>query len=366
MAGSEQVRPHALKNLYHNTDPEYVRQQSINPGVLVIKKQARKQATRHHPGAHNMIITLGEALVDMIEQPDGRFDACLGGSVCNFTQAIALQGLPTTYLNPLSVDKFGDRFAVLLREKGVRLASQRRSRCPTSLAIVSLDGHGSPTYAFHRESVADRDVSTDELIASLPDDGVLLHTGGLALVPADLDKVSAVIAAATRRGVLISIDANLRPMAVPQRAAYSAGVLRVLGMAHIVKVSDEDLEILGLGAASPQELTDALFGESSVQLVALTRGAQGATLMTRHAEATLAAPTGLAVVDTVGAGDCFQAGLLAYLKHGDKLASPALLEKLDRDFLAAALRHAIASASINITRAGCSPASWDEVVRVTG
>ncbi len=313
-----------------------------------------------------MIITLGEALVDMIEQSDGRFDACLGGSVCNFTQAIALQGLPTTYLNPLSADKFGDRFHALLLEKGVRLASQRRSSCPTSLAIVSLDHHGSPTYAFHRDCVADRDVSAAELIASWPDDGILLHTGGLALVPADLDKICAVMTAATRHGALISIDANLRPMAVPQRAGYIAGVLRALNLAHIVKVSDEDLEVLGLGAVSLQELADMLFGASSVQLIALTRGAQGATLMTRHAAVTLAAPIGLAVVDTVGAGDCFHAGLLAYLQRGGKLASPAWLEKLEPDFLTAALRHAIASASINITRAGCSPASWDEVVRVTG
>lgn len=310
-----------------------------------------------------MITTIGEALVDMIEQPDGRFDACLGGSVCNFSQAAALQGLPTTYLNPLSVDKFGDRFVALLRQKNVLLGSTHRSPCPTSLAIVSLDQQGSPTYAFHREAVADRDISAAELVEGLPQDCLLLHTGGLALVPADLDKILSAVDQATRRGALISIDANLRPMAVPQRDNYIAGVLRVLERAHIVKVSDEDLDVLGLGDATDEELAASLFGASTVQLIALTRGAAGASLMTRHCTVTLAAPKNLAVVDTVGAGDCFHAGLIAFLQRGGNLASGDALARLDHSVLESALRHAIAAASINITRAGCDPASWEDVVR---
>ena len=69
-----------------------------------------------------MIATIGEALVDLIEQADGRFEACLGGSVCNFTQALSMQGVPTTYLNPLSHDKFGTQFIDLLLKKGVTLS----------------------------------------------------------------------------------------------------------------------------------------------------------------------------------------------------------------------------------------------------
>lgn len=309
-----------------------------------------------------MIATIGEALVDLIEQADGRFEACLGGSVCNFTQALAMQGVPTTYLNPLSHDKFGTRFNDLLLKKGVNLGTDKRSTCPTSLAIVSLDEQGSPTYAFHRESVADRDISADLLIASLPQPCALIHTGGLALVPADLDKILSTIGTAASHGTLISIDANLRPIAVKQRAEYVAGVKRVLQQAHIVKVSDEDLEVLGLGDATLDELSAALFENSSVQLIALTRGAAGAALLTRTQQVTMATPDKLKVVDTVGAGDCFQAGLIAYLEHADKLASASCLKQLDQAILQAALQHAIAAASINIMRTGCDPATWEQTI----
>ena len=307
-----------------------------------------------------MIATIGEALVDLIEQADGRFEACLGGSVCNFTQALSMQGVPTTYLNPLSHDKFGTRFIDLLLKKGVIPGTDRRSTCPTSLAIVSLDQQGSPTYAFHRESVADRDISADMLIAGLPLPCTLLHTGGLALVPADLDKILATIGTATARGTLISIDANLRPMAVKQHDDYIAGVRRVLQQAHIIKVSDEDLDVLGLGDATPEQLSSALFSDSSVRLIALTRGGAGATLLTRTQQVTLAIPDQLKVIDTVGAGDCFHAGLIAFLQNAGKLASPACLEQLEPAFLQAALQHAIAAASINIMRTGCDPASWEQ------
>ena len=163
-----------------------------------------------------MIATIGEALVDLIEQPDGRFQACLGGSVCNFTLGLARQGVPTTYLNPLSEDIFGKKFAARLLESAVSLGAGVTSARPTALAVVSLDAQGSPTYAFHRQGVADRDISAEMLIASFPERLELLHTGGLALVPEDSETILTAMRAAVSRGALVSIDANLRPMAVTQ------------------------------------------------------------------------------------------------------------------------------------------------------
>lgn len=311
---------------------------------------------------NKMIATIGEALVDLIEQPDGRFQACLGGSVCNFTLGLARQGVATTYLNPLSADRFGARFTSLLGASAVILATAHPSLRPTSIAVVSLDAQGSPTYAFHREAVADRDISAAELIAAFPEHLDLLHTGGLALVPEDLEKTLTAMRAATMRGALVSIDANVRPMVVKEVAEYVQGVKRAIAQAHIVKVSVEDLDALGIDRTNLQTLASALFLQSSSQLIVLTRGADGAALMTRQYQVEMAAPAGLQVTDTVGAGDCFHAGLIACLQRSGGLASAAVLEQLDRTALQSALQHAVAAASINIGRAGCDPASWEETI----
>ncbi|MES2933287.1 MAG: PfkB family carbohydrate kinase [Pseudomonadota bacterium] len=310
-----------------------------------------------------MIATIGEALVDMIELADGRFLPCLGGSVCNFSLGAARQGMATSYLNPLSGDRFGDRFRALLTGNGVVLAAPTASICPTSLAMVSLDQQGVPTYAFHREGVADRDVTAASLIATLPAPLQLLHTGGLALVPQDAPLALEVMQAARTRGALVSVDANLRPMVVQDREQYVAGVKQVMRQADIVKLSDEDLDVLGWGDLDDVALTAVLFDNAKLGLVAITRGKQGAALWTRHQQVRLAAPADLAVVDTVGAGDSFHAGLLAYLLRSGQMNSAADLAHLPADLLSAALRHAIAAASINIMRSGCNPPTWEETAQ---
>ena len=302
-----------------------------------------------------MVVTYGEALVDLIEQLDGSFAAMLGGSVCNFTLAAARQGLPATYLNPLSRDSFGDRFVRLLDAANITRASGGRSALPTALAVVTLDADKVPSYAFHRAAVADRDITADAACALLPASITLFHTGGLALVPVDLDATLTVAAAASVRGALVSIDANLRPLAVADLPSYAAGVRRALAMAHLVKVSEEDLLYLGFDAFDAVAAARTLFDGAATQLVALTLGSQGGVLLSRSATVALPVPNGVAVVDTVGAGDCFLAGLVAMLPQTGTLAD------LDEGSLLRALRYAIATASINVMRRGCNPPLRAEV-----
>ncbi|RJG14445.1 PfkB family carbohydrate kinase [Massilia cavernae] len=307
-----------------------------------------------------MVVTFGEALVDLIEQHNGRFAAVLGGSVCNFTLAVARQGMAVTYLNPLSQDSFGQRFADYLADAGVHLASTARSAKPTSLAVVTLDAQKMPTYSFHRAAVADRDISPAQACAALPPGLALFHTGGLALVPDDIAATLQVIEAAAGAGALVSVDANMRPMVCPDLPAYAAGVRTALALANIIKVSEEDLVHLGFGDLAPVDAARALFDAPAVKLVALTLGEQGGVLISRQASVQLGIPAGVDVVDTVGAGDCFLAGLVASLHRAGKLTLDGLAN-LDQATLEHALEFAIATASLNVMEEGCSPPTSDEV-----
>lgn len=301
-----------------------------------------------------MVVTYGEALVDMIEMPDGRFAAVLGGSVCNFTQAMARQGLAVSYLNPLSRDEFGRRFARLLDGAGVRLASPAPSAQPTSLAVITLDANKTPSYVFHRHGVADRDITAAQACVLLPAAPRLFHSGGLALVTEDVAAARAIAAQARARGALVSIDANMRPLVCPDVEAYAAGVRRMLAEADLIKVSEEDLEHLGYAGQAPLEAARALLHASGAKLLALTLGADGAVLLTPHVAVALAAPAGLAVVDSVGCGDSFWAGLLSSLDEGG-LLDGAALAALGPAALERALRAAVACASLNLMREGCQP-----------
>ncbi len=332
-----------------------------------------------------MMTCYGEALIDLIVSPYSQSSlragsqACLGGSVFNFCIASARQGLSTAYLNPLSHDSFGAQFRLLLLAEGVALASPAPSALPTSIAVVQLDAAGKASYAFHRGAVADRSLSAAQAVAALPFDTQVLHTGCLMLVPQDWPTTRAVVQAAIAQGACITVDANLRTVVCPDLLPYRASVLAACAVAHVVKVSDDDLLALGadaaLLAADPVSAARSVLARSAGSglaqaglnpaLIALTLGAAGAWLITPHAEYFQASPQGITVADTVGAGDSFFSGLLAYLQRRGVLSPAALGAGIQPDVLQAALAHAVAAASINVARVGCNPATWDETVAQT-
>lgn len=312
-----------------------------------------------------LFVAAGEALIDLIQQPDGRYEACLGGSVFNFCIALARLRVPTAYANPLSRDPFGRRFAQRLQEDGVQVLSSQPDDAPTSLAVVSLDAQGKPSYSFHRAHVADRRIDVDALVPRLAE-AAGVHIGGLALVPDDVGRYIRIAQAVAAAGGVVSVDANLRPAVVPDSARYAEGVLKALAQGHLVKASDEDLLHLGLvdDAEDEEALLEAARSllrrpGAATRVVALTRGAQGADLVTRDVHLRATPPQGLQVQDTVGAGDCFMAGLVAGLNAAGVLA-PAALEAAPRAALENALALAVAGASVDVTRVGCDPARWEE------
>jgi fructokinase len=306
------------------------------------------------------VATAGEALIDMIEEADGRLRPCAGGAVYNLTRALGLQGVGTLYLNPLSNDRFGRLLAEGIERASVVLAQTTPVHQPTSLAVVGLDAQGKASYSFYREGVADRQVDAAQMTqhcAAHPQMQIVA-SGCLALVADDRHRYGPWLRAQRATGRLVVVDANLRPAIVPDMAAYRASVLEALAQAHVVKVSDDDLVTLGFAPADPMDAARALLAQTPAQWLALTLGPRGAVLLARNGQAWHAQEqTPVAVADTVGAGDCFLAGLLAALLECPALQAATCADdlRLDAADIGQLLSRAVASASLCIMQTGCVP-----------
>lgn len=316
------------------------------------------------------VAVAGEALIDLMGLPDGHYQPCLGGAVYNLARALACQGVGTLYLNPFSRDRFGRELQAQLLQDGARLAQPEPVPQATSLAVVGLNADGHPDYAFYREGVADRQVSAQGLAQALQghDSLELVCTGGLALDARDAGVYLPWLQAQRTAGRCVVVDANLRPSVMPDLQAYRAHVLAVLAQAHIVKVSDEDLLHLALPGDTALERAVHLQRQSGCVWLLLTLGAEGACLLTGPGSVWQAREAdALAVVDTVGAGDSFLAGLLAaLLQHLP--ATPGRMDWADRlrqlqaGEAQALLGHALACASLCVQRRGCVPPHWAEAL----
>ncbi|KRD26537.1 carbohydrate kinase [Acidovorax sp. Root267] len=317
------------------------------------------------------VATAGEALFDLIEEPDGRLKPCAGGAVYNLTRALGLQGVGTLYLNPLSGDLLGRQLAHGLQEAGVALAAPAPVRAPSALALAALDTEGKASYSFYRDGVADRQVTADALIAACAAQPHLqvVATGCLALVAQDAAIYLPWLAAQRAAGRMVVVDANLRLSAVDDAPAYRTNVMAALQQAHLIKVSDDDLEALAVPGADALQRARHLLRQTPAQWLALTLGPGGAWLLQRDGRAVHAREEmPLTVVDTVGAGDCFLAGLITALLAGPERGEEALALRpggltapVTEARLLAVLHHALASASHCVERAGCTPPSYGEV-----
>lgn len=309
------------------------------------------------------VATAGEALIDLIRNSDGRLEPCLGGAVYNLTRALARQGAATLYLNPLSRDRFGRALAAGLLADGVQLAMPEPVHQVTSLAIVGVDETGHPDYSFYREGVADRAISASALIKACEQETDLsvVCTGALALSPDDGDTYLPWLANQREAGRMVVMDANLRPSVMPDLAHYKRHVLAALQFADVIKVSDEDLLHLDLPGEDATARARYLINHSRARVLALTRGGEGASLLTQQGEIFHAKEiSAVQVVDTVGAGDCFLAGFIVSMLEQRLQANwgtQAACETQAKILLA----NATASASLCVMRRGCVPPSRNEV-----
>jgi len=294
-----------------------------------------------------VIVVAGEALIDLVPQGPGalaNLRPALGGGPYNTAVALGRLGSPVAFCSRVSSDAFGEALLDGLREAGVNVSGVQRGTEPTTLAVATIDAHGSAAYSFYVDGTADRLFTAP---AALPTGtrAVSFGTCSLVLEPG-ASAYEELMRAAAGQGVFTALDPNVRAGLIADADAYRARFLKWLPSVTLLKLSEEDARWLG---GTPREWLAA--GPSAV---VITRGGDGLTVVTRDGAEYSVPGEKVSVVDTIGAGDTVNAALLHGLAEEDAL-SPAALAGLGADGWTRLLRFAARAAAITCSRAGAEP-----------
>lgn len=295
-----------------------------------------------------MIVVAGEALVDLIAQPDLRLTVVPGGGPFNTARTIGRLGGEVALVGRLSTDRFGAMLREALVADGVDLALAASTDAPTTLAVAELDAGGAATYRFHTAETSAPGLDLDDVLAAVRRAPDAVHIGTLGLVLEPMASALAAGVAHLADEALLMIDPNCRARVIADRDAYLARLTTILGRADIVKVSGDDLAYLAPDRLAVDAARAMLNLGPSVVL--LTDGSRSVWALGRSYELEVPVPL-VDVVDTVGCGDAFGGAFIARWMERDLgragLADPTAVSE--------AVTRAVEVASLTCQRSGADP-----------
>lgn len=307
-----------------------------------------------------MILCCGEALIDMIPVETSGGDAFVphsGGAIFNTAIALGRLGVSASMVTGLSDDLFGQQLRDGLDASHVDTSLVIASDRPTTLAFVKLvDGHAS--YVFYDENSAGRMIQSDEF-RPIPDQTNALYFGGISLACEPGAKAYAALCARAAKDLVVMIDPNIRPGFIRDEARYRQRLEAMIAQADIVKVSDEDLAWLIRDEDGLTTQARALQAMGP-KVVIVTKGKDGAMALLPDGTEVTAASESVDVVDTVGAGDTFNAGVLAELSN-QGLLDKSSIAQITPDQMQSVLAFGAKVAAVTVSRAGANPPWADEL-----
>ncbi|GAP13142.1 sugar kinase, ribokinase family [Longilinea arvoryzae] len=301
------------------------------------------------------VLSFGELLIDFVPTTSGvslteakAFKKAPGGAPANVAVGLARLGVNAGFMGMVGDDAFGHFLVDVLKSNGVSTQGVRFSGVArTALAFISLQKNGERDFMFYRHPSADMLYSPQDVDVAAIRSAKIFHFGSITLI-GEPSRSATLFALETAReaGCLISYDPNLRLNLWPGEKEAREGMLSVWDQAHIIKISDEELEFLS-GEKDIEKGARSLWRDT-LKLLVVTRGSKGVTCFNAHTQ--LQVP-GYAVkaVDTTGAGDGFVAGLLAgMLAHPEAVQDEAVLRSI--------CQRANAVGALTTTRRGAIPA----------
>jgi fructokinase len=320
-----------------------------------------------HPDARAAVTVavIGEAIIDLLPSgPPRTFQAVPGGSPYNVAVGLARLGHRATLMARLADGTFGRILRDHAQAEGIDLDAAPHAAEPSTLAVVSLDASARASYDFYLDGTADWQWTAEET-SHAPEGTAVLHFGSIASWTPPGDKRIHELAHRLRgRGdVLITYDPNVRPGLLMDHRHGQRVVERALGLAHLAKASTDDVAWLYPDQALDEVARHWL--ELGASVVVITSSADGAYAYTAQDWSVRRPALDVAVVDTVGAGDSFTAGLIGSL-IGRGQHRPAELARCPSDQLSGALDDAILVASLNCERRGNDPPTAADVAAARG
>lgn len=302
------------------------------------------------------VLVVGEALVDRIEREGRLVGEHVGGSPANVAGGLSRLGHPVELATHLGDDERGRWVTGHLAGHGVRLSAGSDRSGATSVATARLDAAGAADYAFDLEW----------RLGEVPLAGVgHVHTGSIAAtVEPGGSQVLSLLERARGAGATVSYDPNARPAIMGAPDQVRARVEDFVRRSDLVRASDEDLAWLYAGA--PLSEVMHLWGRSGPGTVVVTRGGAGALVQVGDTEPVMVPAPTVQVVDTVGAGDSFMAGLVSGLLDAGLLGArggAAALAQAGTDRVLAAVQRGLGCAAVTIARAGAYPPTREELSR---
>jgi fructokinase len=301
------------------------------------------------------VVVVGELLVDIVHTPDGQTAEHVGGSPANVALGLARLGHDTWFATLVGTDERGIRCTEHVEAGGVRLLPGSTSQThPTSTAVATIDAAGAATYVF--------DLHWNLPPVQLPEGTAHLHIGsiGTTLTPGDAEVTDAVQRA--RSAGTVSYDPNMRPTIMGDPDAVRPRVEELVALSDVVKCSEDDIQWLYPGE-SPSQVMSRWAGLGA-GLVVVTLGPRGVTWRAGSGEEDREPAPDVVVVDTVGAGDSFMAGLVSGLLDDGLLGSPEARERLRGAGPARvrpAIDRALATSGLTVRRAGAYAPAREEI-----
>ncbi|MEX5594166.1 carbohydrate kinase family protein [Pseudomonas orientalis] len=302
-----------------------------------------------------MYLVCGEALFDFFSEEDAsglaskvNYKSIAGGSPFNVAVGLRRLGIEAGLFGGVSTDFLGRRLVQVLEDEGVSRKFLVEFAAPTTLAMVAVGANGSPQYSFRGEGCADRQLQVAHLPV-LGDEIRGLHIGSFSLVVQPIGDTLLALVQRESGKRLISLDPNVRLNPQPDIQLWRDRIAELVKHADLIKVSDEDLHLLYPEQSPESVLQDWL--QHRCQLIFLTRGGDGASVFSRRHGTWSQPAIDIVMADTVGAGDTFQAALIAWLTE-QQLDSVEGLHQLSREQIDAMLGFAIRAAALTCTRTG--------------